>query len=116
MSYNIGAPTSDTNRLPVTAGAAQAEATSRSGTITLGGTAQELMPAGASRTGWAIQNQSSADLYVRSRGAAGTTNATADQNSIRVGPGVYYAADYISPNAMSVLGATTGQAFWAREW
>lgn len=92
------------------------DATSASGTITLGGTAQEFMAANAARKGWAIENQSADYIYVRSRGAGGVTNATQDQDSVRIAPGQMYIPPYTSVNAQSVIGPTTGQAFWAREW
>jgi hypothetical protein len=88
-------------------------ATNRSGTIATGGQSQQLMAANPARRGWAIQNQSSGDLYV-----SGTGAATLDQNSMKLIPGAYYE----SPNSISsqvahnIIGATTGQAFWAREW
>lgn len=100
----------------VTISPIQTDATSRSGTITAGGTAQQLMAANASRKGWLVQNQSTGDLYVRSRGNGGTTDATADQNSLKIPAGAMYVADYITANALSIIGATTTQAFFAREW
>jgi hypothetical protein len=102
--------------LPTTAQGFIGEATSRSGAITTGGTPQDLMAANASRHGWEIQNQSTANLYVRSKGAAGTTVATADQNSILIPPGGYYASPHVTLNALSIIGSATGQAFYAREW
>ena len=91
-------------------------ATSRSGTIATGGTAQDLMPANAARNGWCIQNLSTGDLRVRSKGAAGTAIASFDQNSLLIPPGGYYEAPHASPHAFSVIGSQTGQAFYATEW
>ena len=102
--------------LPTTAQGFIGEATSRSGTLTAGGTAQDLAPANASRHGWEIQNQSTANLWVRSKGAGGTTVATADQNAILIPPGGYYAPPHVTLNALSIIGPATGQAFFAREW
>lgn len=85
-------------------------------TITVGSTAQVLFASNTARKGWAIQNQSSGDLYVRSRGTLGTTDATLDQNSLKIPGGAYYETPYVTNNALSIIGATTGQAFWAREW
>ena len=102
--------------LPTTAQGFIGEATSRSGTITAGGTAQDLMAANSTRHGWEIQNQSTGNLYVRSKGAAGTTVATADQNAILIPPGGYYAPPHVTQNAISIIGPVTGQAFYAREW
>lgn len=102
--------------LPTTAQGFIGEATSRSGTIATGGTAQDLMAANTSRHGWEVQNQSTGNLYVRSKGSAGTTLATADQNAILIPPGGYYAPPHVSSYALSIIGSATGQAFYAREW
>lgn len=88
-----------------------AEPANASGTITAGGVAQNAFAANAARRGWAVQNQSSEYLYTRS-GAA----ATADQNSVRIAPGQEYIGDFISGGIVSIIGATTGSPFWAREW
>jgi hypothetical protein len=87
--------------------------TSRSGTITAGGTAQVLMPANASRRGYVLQNQSVGDLYINEIGTA-----AADQTSMRVPAGGYFTppSQQSSTGAVSVFGATTGQAFFAREF
>lgn len=91
-------------------------AINRSGTITTGATAQDMFAAKADRKGWCIQNQSSGDLYVRSKGDASVTVATADQNSLKIPSGAYYEPPRITSNAISIYGATTGQAFFAEEW
>ena len=113
------------NSLPVTVASDQpplqttppkVAATSRSSTVTTGGTAQDLMPANAARNGWCIQNQSTGDLRIRSKGSAGSNVATLDQNSLLLPAGAYYEAPHASPHAFSVIGATTGQAFFATEW
>ena len=59
--YN-GAAVSASNPLPIVF--STATITSRSGTITLGGTAQSFMAANAARKGWFIQNNSTGDLWV----------------------------------------------------
>ncbi|MEE7463431.1 hypothetical protein MFUR16E_20410 [Methylobacterium fujisawaense] len=103
---------SDQSRLPADT-VVPAVATARSGTIAAGGTAQQLMAANASRRGFVVQNQSSGDLWVN-----GTSTATADQNSLRIRPDAYYEtpAHHVGTGAVSILGATTGQAFYAREF
>lgn len=85
----------------------------RSGTITTGGTAQTLMSANAARRGWTLQNLSTGDIWVSDVGAA-----AASQPSLKVPAGALYEtpAGYGSVGAVSVFGATTGQAFCAREW
>ena len=87
--------------------------TSRSGTITLGGTAQTLMAANTSRRGFWLQNQSSGDLWISSVGTAAAT-----QPSLWIPAGSYYEAPAhgVPTAAISIYGATTAQAFAAREW
>ena len=89
----------------------------RSGTITLGGTAQVLAPAWSGRHACVIQNQSTGDLWVN---ATGTAAATQPSFKIPAG-GQYICGDGGQPGgasagAISIFGATTGQAFAAREW
>ena len=57
-----GSAVSSSNPLPIVF--STATITSRSGTITLGGTAQSFMAANAARKGWFIQNNSTGDLWV----------------------------------------------------
>ncbi len=84
----------------------------RSGTITLGGTAQTIMSAWTGRHGCVIQNQSTGDLWVNS-----TAAATTAQPSIQIKPGAQYVCMWPpSDGAHSIVGATTAQAFAAREW
>ncbi len=94
--------------LPFTAALAD-----RSGTITSGGSAQTLMAANSARRGFWIQNQSSGDLWISELGTAAAT-----QPSIQIGAGAFYEslATGTPVSAISIFGATTGQAFAAREW
>lgn len=92
------------------------EATNHSGTITAGGTAQDLMGANSARNGWLIQNQSAGVLWIRSKGASGANVAAATQDSLEIPAGSYYESPRVSGNALSIFGATTGQAFHAEEW
>jgi hypothetical protein len=88
--------------------------TDRSGTITAGGTAQQLMAANAARIGFAIQNLSTtADLWINTPGTA-----AASQPSIKLLPGAYFEAPagFGAVGAISVFSATTGVAFSAREY
>lgn len=82
--------------------------TQGSGTITSGGTAQTLFAAGTTPHGWMIQNQSTGDLYIRH-----AVSATTDNNSIKVPAGFEYVADYTNGSLVSIIGATTGQTFYA---
>lgn len=87
--------------------------TDHSGTITLGGTAQSLMSANTSRHGCSLQNLSTGDLWVNEIG--GTAAAT--QPSTWVPAGSYWSCAFnATPSAISIFGATTSQAFNAREW
>lgn len=98
--------------LPAAAWAQATDYANRSGTITTGGTAQQLAPAWSGRHGCLLQNLSSGDLWVSELGAAAAT-----QPSIRVPAGAQYLCMVpASGQALSVFGATTGQAFAAREW
>ena len=109
---NGGTIVSSSNPLPITYTAATL--TSRSGTIAVGGTAQTLMAANASRKGWFIQNVSTGDLWVNRFGGT----ASAAQPNILVPSGALYEtpAGGSGGNAISVFGATTGQAFTSSEW
>lgn len=102
-----------TVNFPVQNNPASITPTDRSGSITTGGTAQVLMAANASRRAWSIQNTSTVDLWVNEIGAT----AVLAPPSIWLQPGAYYEsqASYCSPSAISIIGATTGQTFTARE-
>lgn len=86
--------------------------TSRSGTVTLGGTAQDAAPANTDRVGWEFQNQSAFDLRVSDVGAASATGG------YLIAPNQYFfcSSGSVTENAISVYGATTGQRFLLREW
>lgn len=88
-------------------------AANRSGTITTGGTAQQLMAANASRRGFRIQNQSNGALYFSATGTA-----TMDQNSFLLNAGDYFESSphFIGTTVVSIIGATTGQAYHATEF
>ena len=88
-------------------------ATSRSGTIAAGGTAQSFMAANAARRGFTIQNQSSGDLFIN-----GLAAAAPDGSSLKVEAGAIYetGAHHVGTGALSIYGATTGQIFYAREF
>lgn len=99
------------NPLPVKTSSGTSSFTSASNTITTGGTAQDLIAAAHTYSQGVIQNQSSGTLWVR-RGSA----ATADKNSIAVPPGgmlTFHQGDLDGGQKLSILGATTGQAFFA---
>lgn len=87
--------------------------TSRSGTVTSGGVAQTLAAANTKRRGLFVQNTSVGDLWISDLGTAAAT-----QPSIWLPAGAMfqYPADGVPVSAISIFGATTGQAFTAREW
>lgn len=86
--------------------------TDRSGTITAGGAAQTLAAANPARRYLLIQNASAADLWINF-----TTAAVIDSPSIKLSAGDAFsmAAEYVSNQLISIIGATTGQKFTAKE-
>jgi hypothetical protein len=88
--------------------------TDRSGTITLGGTAQTLMAANPARRGWLVQNNSAGTLWINEIGGT----AVQLQPSLSITAGSLYTSPTpgASNAAISIIGATTSQAFTAREW
>lgn len=98
--------------MPIVIGATVTK-TGLSGTVTSGGVAQTIAPARQARAGFTIQNISSGDLWFRFGGTA-----AASQPSFKLISGASYdePAHGISSGAISVFGATTGQAFTAEEW
>jgi len=99
--------------LPVTlSGTASTGAVNnKSGTITTGGAAQVLMAANSGRKGIEFYNNSSGSLWLNVVGTA-----TAGGGSIEVRSGGYYAPPVCPVTAISVIGATTGQAFTCWEY
>ena len=108
-----GVPVSSPPGNPLITTAPGVAFTDRSGTITVGGTAQVLMAANTNRKGFRIQNQSSGDLWVNDMGAA----AAISQPSLQIKPVGYLASETwgCSLTAISIIGATTGQSFHASE-
>lgn len=87
--------------------------TSQSGTVTSGGAAQSLAAANANRAGFSIQNLSTGDLWISDVGTA-----AAAQPSLKIPAGALYEYPIhgVPRTALSIFGATTSQAFCAREW
>ena len=98
---------------PVRTGAQRVTMTDRSGTIATGGSSQPVMSANGSRDGFFVQNLSDGDIYINDLGAASAT-----QPSLRIPPGMLYESPMrgVTTAAVAIFGATTGQAFAAREW
>jgi hypothetical protein len=86
--------------------------TDRSGTITTGGTSQQVMAANTNRKYLLIQNESTGDLWINFGVAA-----VIAQPSIRLGQWDAFVMEegFISTQALNVIGATTAQAFTAKE-
>ncbi len=85
--------------------------TDRSGSITLGGTAQQLAAANTARTGLPIQNISAGDLWINDIGG---TAAIDGVGSYKVAAGTTF--NVRTNRAVSVIGATTGQKWTATEY
>lgn len=99
-------------RLIVVAVPTQGNLTDRSGTITTGGTAQEVAAALATRKYFFFQNHSDTVMWIN----FGTT-AVADQPSIQVPVGSTFTMQdsFVSTQSISVICATTGKKFTAKE-
>jgi hypothetical protein len=83
----------------------------RSGSITTGGTAQTLAALNLARRGLTIQNISTADLWVNETGGTAAAN-TAGSFQLIAGA----SANIDTRQAVSIVGATTGQKFSATEF
>lgn len=79
-----------------------------SGTVAAGAAAQQVVAADTARSYFLFQNLSSADLYLRFTGTA-----SAGAGSLKIPAGGSYVLDggFVSSQAASVYGATTGQAY-----
>lgn len=86
--------------------------TSGSGTITAGGTQQQIFAANSARRYWRIQNTSAGDLWINDNGGNAGVNVG---DSFKVAAGAMYetAPGMASANKIMVFGATTGQQFSA---
>jgi hypothetical protein len=88
--------------------------TDRSGTVTVGGTAQTLIAANTSRRYLLLRNPliATEELWFNF-----TTTAVADSPSIRLDPGDTFVMEdmFVTTEAISVLGATTGHKITAKE-
>lgn len=101
------------NPLPVinTAGAAASDG---SGTVATGGAAQTLFGGMVPMNGFLVQNNSTGTVWVSDVGAASAAGA-----SVQIAPngGIFATPSGYKPaGAVSLYGATTGQAFAARRW
>lgn len=103
----------------VSSGAASGPLTDGSGTITTGGTAQQVFAANSSRKYMLIQNQSTDTLYVNFGTAAVVgqpSMALQPANGANQAGGSLSFEDNFVPNTtVSIIGATTGDAFVAKQ-
>jgi hypothetical protein len=112
-AQGIASPIGPQNPLPVinTAGAAASDG---SGTVAAGGSAQTLFGGAVPVNGYLVQNNSSAALWVSDVGAASSGGASIQ---VAANGGVFATPSGYKPaGAVSLFGATTGQAFAARKW
>lgn len=86
--------------------------TDGSGTIASGGASQQIFAANSSRKYFFFENVSSGDLWINF-----TTAAAVTQPSIKVKADGSFVmeASFVSTEAINVIGATTGQAFVAKQ-
>ena len=84
----------------------------RSGTIAAGGVAQTLAAVNTSRSFIQVFNASTGDLWIN-----WTTAAVVGQPSMKIPANTLYesAPNALSTELISIIGATTGQAFSAKE-
>jgi len=99
--------------LPVTLSgtASTGEVNDKSGTITTGGAAQVLMAANSGRKGIEFFNNSVGSIWLNIVGTA-----TMAGGSIEVKAGGYWSPPVCPVTAISIIGATTGQAFTCWEY
>ena len=86
----------------------------RSGTIAAGNTAQQLAPANPTRRGYRVMNVSAGDLWVNDKGVP----AIIGEPSFKIAANVLFESPVngVSGASLSIIGATTGQAFEASEF
>ena len=104
-----GSEVSESNPVPVSG--ASGALTDVSGTITTGGTSQLLTAAVTARKYLMVQNNSTGNLGINFTGAATLANP-----SIVLVPGGSFImeSNFVSNEAVNIIGATTGQAFTAK--
>lgn len=106
----IAAPATEAKQDALIALSTLPAGTDRSGSITDGGTAQQLAAANVSRKSLTVQNISDADMWINEIGG---TAAVDTAGSWKVPAGSVFS---VSTNrAISIVGATTGKKFTATE-
>jgi|SRR5690242_6064127 len=112
-AQGVATPVGPQNPLPVI-NAAGAAASDGSGTVAAGGSAQTLFGGIVPATGYVVQNNSSASLWISDVGVASAGGASIQ---LLANGGTFATPSGYKPaGAVSLYGATTGQAFAARRW
>jgi hypothetical protein len=109
----VSTPVGPANPLPVinTAGAVASDGSS---TVATGGSAQTLFGGTVPANGFVVQNNSSALLWISDVGVASAGGASFQ---LAANGGTFATPSGYKPaGAVSLYGATTGQAFAARRW
>ena len=112
-AQGVASPVGPQNPLPVinTAGAVASDG---SGTLATGGSAQTLFGGIVPSNGFLVQNNSSAALWLSD---VGTASAGGASIQIAANGGTFATPSGYKPaGAVSIFGATTGQAFAGRRW
>lgn len=112
-SQGVATAVGPQNPLPVVNTAAIA-ASDGSGSLAAGGSAQTLFGGIVPANGFLVQNNSSAALWISD---VGTASAGGASIQLAANGGVFATPSGYKPaGAVSLYGATTGQAFAARRW
>lgn len=112
-TQGVATPVGPQNPLPVVNTAATA-AGDGSGAVATGGGAQTLFGGIVPDNGFLVQNNSSAALWISDVGIASVGGASIQ---IAANGGIFATPSGYKPaGAVSLYGATTGQAFAARRW
>jgi hypothetical protein len=112
-AQGVAVPIGPQNPLPVVNSAA-APAGDGSGTVATGGAAQMLFGGIAPDNGFLVQNNSAAALWISD---VGTASAGGASLQLAANGGLFMTPTGYKPaGAVSLYGATTGQAFAARRW
>jgi hypothetical protein len=112
-AQGVATPVGRQNPLPVI-NAAGAVASDGSGTLATGGSAQALFGGIVPANGYVLQNNSAAALWISD---VGTASAGGASIQLAANGGIFATPSGYKPaGAVSLFGATTGQAFAARRW
>ena len=112
-AQGVATPVGPQNPLPVINGAAS-PAVDGSGALAAGGAAQALFGGVAPVSGFMVQNNSSAVLWICD---VGTASAGGASLQLAANGGIFWTPSGYKPaGPVSLFGATTGQAFMARRW